>query len=108
MLRLQVLVDAPLAELAPDAARAEAAHRGVGAEASPAVDRDRAGSQPGCIQPQRFQQGCDGGIAQSCFELATLYEAGQGVTRNMERAVALYRQACSAGDARGCGKVKMR
>ena len=63
------------------------------------------GSAEGCMvlkTPESKQFGCDGGDAESCFDLALLYEKGEGVGRDHALAAELYEQACDGGDARGC------
>ena len=63
------------------------------------------GSAEGCMilkTPESKQFGCDGGDAESCFDLALLYDKGEGVGQDHARAAKLYEQACNGGDARGC------
>ena len=48
---------------------------------------------------------CDRGHAGSCGNLGWMYENGEGVKRDLSRAMALYRQACRGGDAVGCRGV---
>jgi len=49
-----------------------------------------------------FDRACEGGYAPSCNGLGLLYEAGRGVTKDPEAAVALYRRACEADGSTGC------
>ena len=51
-----------------------------------------------------YQQACDGGAVESCYNLGVLYENGAGVTRDLARAASLYQQACDGGLAQGCRK----
>ena len=48
---------------------------------------------------------CNRGDGASCFMLGSLYYGGQGVSRNLERAAALFQQSCTAGFTRGCGQI---
>jgi TPR repeat protein len=48
---------------------------------------------------------CDGGIAESCFDLGLFHDRGEGVTKDATRAVARYRQACDLGSAVGCNNL---
>ncbi len=50
-----------------------------------------------------FRQGCDRGDGESCFILASLTYAGQGVPKDPAAAVALFRQSCADHWWRGCG-----
>jgi TPR repeat protein len=45
-------------------------------------------------------------VAAACFELAGLYETGQGVPRDVVRANALVKQACDGSEPRACEKLK--
>ena len=53
---------------------------------------------PGVLRPS-----CELGDGESCFILASLYDAGAGVPKNPEAAVTLFRQSCTDGWSRGCG-----
>src|SRR5580692_10435929 len=48
---------------------------------------------------------CEGKNWGSCVHLGLMYEGGRGVDRDEARAAALYRQACDAGEPRGCGDL---
>ena len=48
---------------------------------------------------------CNRGEGASCFMLGSLYYAGQGVSRNLERSATLFQQSCTAGFTRGCGQL---
>jgi hypothetical protein len=63
--------------------------------------------QPGDAAPW-YARACERGYASACYELAVLHENGLGVARNPERAFALYKQACTGGDTRGCPKSRER
>ena len=43
--------------------------------------------------------------ASKLVSLGLMYESGRGVARDEARASALYKQACDAGDAHGCGNL---
>jgi TPR repeat protein len=45
---------------------------------------------------------CNAGNAVSCLKLAEMYRSGQGVTKNLARASALYMKACDGDVAEGC------
>lgn len=49
-----------------------------------------------------LSKGCDGGIAEGCFNLGIIYENGQGVKQDYFKAVELYGKACDGGEAKGC------
>ena len=51
---------------------------------------------------ENLQLACERGDAYGCADLGVLYYKGEGVTRDFERAVALFHQACQGGSARGC------
>jgi hypothetical protein len=53
--------------------------------------------------PQVFRPACDRGDGESCFILASLTYAGQGVPKDHAAAVALFRQSCADQWWRGCG-----
>jgi uncharacterized protein len=54
-------------------------------------------------KPQRarryFEVACDKGHMSSCYDLAVLYEHGQGMPTDPERAHELYERACTADEA---------
>jgi Sel1 repeat len=52
-----------------------------------------------------LHQLCDRGDGTSCFMLGSLYYGGQGVSRNLEYAAALFQQSCTAGVTRACGQL---
>jgi TPR repeat protein len=52
------------------------------------------------------ERGCDLGSGESCGWLAWQYmEGGRGVTRDVGRALTLYRKACSLGEADDCMRL---
>jgi TPR repeat protein len=40
-----------------------------------------------------------------CFSFATLYESGQGLTQNFQRAAQLHREACEDGYGEACFRL---
>lgn len=64
------------------------------------VPPDRARAAP------LYQRACDGGVLEACNNLANLYLGGDGVARDLERAIALYDRVCAAGNhERACGNA---
>jgi hypothetical protein len=55
--------------------------------------------------PIPFEQACTRKDGESCFILASLYHAGQGVPKSDTRAVELYSQSCDDHWWRGCGRL---
>jgi serine/threonine protein kinase len=51
-----------------------------------------------------FEKACEAGNGRGCYNLGRLYEKGQGVERDSEKARSYYRQACEKGYQRGCRK----
>lgn len=49
---------------------------------------------------------CKKGNAISCSNLAYMYENGQGVSRDFDRAMSLYGKACQNGESQACEKIK--
>ena len=47
---------------------------------------------------KQWQRGCNGGDIDSCTNLGTLYENGQGVAQDYNKAAALYKHACDSKD----------
>src|SRR5207302_10570025 len=70
----------------------------------PAVGRSRRVAAR-TTAPRRAAASCERGYAAGCSNLGVAYEHGWGVRRDVTRAVALYRQACDAGEALGCGNL---
>lgn len=54
---------------------------------------------------EAFTRSCDGGSAEGCFYLGSLYEKGEGVAQNKYRASTLYAQACRSGEPLGCSHM---
>jgi TonB family protein len=52
-----------------------------------------------------FQQACDGGMVEGCYNLGVLYHSGEGVTQDLARAIILYQQGCDGGFAQGCSNL---
>lgn len=44
-----------------------------------------------------YQKECDEGSGRACSGLGAFYEAGEGVSRNIEMAELLYKKACDKG-----------
>ena len=57
---------------------------------------------------QRMQQACDASVGEACFELARMYDNAEGVARDLQRALALYKQGCAAGLEQACAKSRYR
>lgn len=54
-----------------------------------------------------YQRACEGGVLEACNNLANLYLGGDGVTRDIGRAIALYDRVCAAGGhERACGNAQ--
>jgi hypothetical protein len=51
---------------------------------------------------------CDGGNADSCFNLAIAHVEGEGVERDRDRARALFDQACTGGNVSACTQLALR
>lgn len=51
---------------------------------------------------------CDKNIASSCFNLAFLYEEGEGVARDDAKAAQLYDKACYLGSASACNNLSIQ
>ena len=51
---------------------------------------------------------CDKNIASSCFNLAFLYEEGEGVARDDAKAAQLYDKACYIGSASACNNLSIQ
>ncbi len=84
-----------------DAQAARLAERACGAQGS---------QRPGVLgtigeNPAFLQRTCDGGDATSCRKLASLYEDGRGVPKNLGRAAQLYERACAGGKGLGCFRL---
>ena len=51
---------------------------------------------------------CDKNIASGCFNLAFLYEEGEGVARDDAKAAKLYDKACYLGSASACNNLSIQ
>ena len=47
-------------------------------------------------------QACTGGVVGACSYLGSMYEKGEGVTKDYSKAVTLYTKSCDGGTADGC------
>lgn len=48
------------------------------------------------------QQACNQGKVEGCFQLASLYVLGEGVTRDMALGASMFEKACRAGENKSC------
>ena len=55
-------------------------------------------------QAERAEQACTGGSMPGCPNLGTLYEDGNGLTKDTAKAAA-YQQACTNGEMAGCASL---
>ena len=56
---------------------------------------------------QYLSVGCEGGIAQGCTLLASMYDAGSSVTaKSVPRAAELYKRGCDGGNQTACAWIK--
>jgi TPR repeat protein len=53
-----------------------------------------------------LQRACNATYAAACYELALLYDAGNGVSHDERKARALLDSACQAGESRACAVAK--
>ena len=49
-----------------------------------------------------YEQACNGGDANGCFNLGVLYDNGQGVQQSQAKARRLYEKACNNNNEYGC------
>jgi TPR repeat protein len=49
-----------------------------------------------------FQKACDGGDMVGCFDLALLYDNGDGGSQDYSQARTLYQRSCDGGDMNAC------
>jgi hypothetical protein len=54
---------------------------------------------------QLHKQSCDDGYADSCFRLGNMYNAGQGVRTNEDKAADFFEKACGKGNGRSCNSL---
>ena len=50
----------------------------------------------------KYHKECDGGKADSCYDLGVMYDSGKGVAVDYKIASDQYRKACDGGIADGC------
>jgi len=55
-----------------------------------------------------YEKECNQGDAAACTMLGILYAKGDGVAKDIQRAIELYRKACDAGDAWGCSNLAFK
>jgi hypothetical protein len=55
-----------------------------------------------------YAKGCAQGDADACNRLGIMYAKGDGVAKDIRRAIELYRKACEAGDAWGCNNLAFK
>ena len=58
-----------------------------------------------CNVPTECQEECDAGSAAACSTLGYAYMEGQGVTKDDDQAVTLFKKACDSGNAYGCSNL---
>jgi uncharacterized protein len=58
-----------------------------------------------CSQSSRLNLQCTSGDLEHCRQLADMYAAGDGVTRDFARAASLYERVCDAGVAEACNSL---
>jgi TPR repeat protein len=52
-----------------------------------------------------YQQKCDQKDAEACAELALLYKEGDGVAKNLKKAMSLLEKSCDLNSGLGCGQL---
>ena len=57
---------------------------------------------------QRIQAACDASVGDACLELGVMYDNAEGVARDRQRALAYYKQGCTAGQEQACAKARYR
>jgi len=73
--------------------------------ADAAVALDAVPAAAPTVSPEQiaaWDKACQGGVAESCYNLGVAYYKGNGVVQDFAKAVALYDKACQAGVAQGC------
>ena len=48
------------------------------------------------------EKACDSGNMRGCYNLGVMYTNGNGVEKNEQKAVELYKKVCDGGEMRGC------
>ena len=51
------------------------------------------------------QSACDSGDMISCYDLGVMYQGGQGVPQDLERAVILFQRSCDGGVGASCNNL---
>ena len=54
-----------------------------------------------------WTKACGAGDINGCYNLAVLYDHGDGVKQNKTKAIELYKKACETGDEEGCTSYKI-
>ncbi|MDY5520204.1 tetratricopeptide repeat protein [Campylobacter lanienae] len=54
---------------------------------------------------KKLESSCDGGDMDACFYLGKLYDNGEGVTQNYQKAAELWKKACDGGNPSACGAL---
>jgi TPR repeat protein len=92
-----------LQELVAEAARARAEHE---ANIEALLARSRARQEATCHDERMCQEYCETlNRAYSCFRLGDLYFNGDGVRKDVGRALTYFQKACDAGDGDGCSAL---
>jgi TPR repeat protein len=58
------------------------------------------------VSMKAMQKACERHVATACYEFGILYEEGIGVNKDIEKAMAYYRQACEDGYDKACTSAK--
>ena len=54
------------------------------------------------MDPKKLESFCNSGYIVACFSLGVLYERGEGVKQNYQKAAELYQKSCDGGNIGGC------
>jgi len=54
-----------------------------------------------------YKMTCDNNIALGCRNLAIAYRSGEGISRDMDKAIKLYKKACALGDKGSCNYIEI-
>ncbi len=60
------------------------------------------GADGSTAEVRQLADGCEGGSADACFEVAVRYDDGKGVKQDKQKAAVAYKDSCDKGDLRGC------
>ena len=52
-----------------------------------------------------FSKACERGVPEACYEVGIMYRDGEGVSRNLPKAVEYLKTACGSGDYEACGAL---